>query len=124
MVVTTVNHISKATNKCWLCQTSDHWVDQCQRLISMSPKDRLKAMKDNHACFNMTTCSRQRQCSEKYNGIPCTMFHHPRLHKNINQSVSASSVGVASVKSGEALGYLDIRMYAYSGMCYSTLELK
>ena len=118
----TVSHLSKTTPtnktaytsyKCWPCQTSDHWVDQCPRIISMNPTDRMKVMKENHACFsclkkagrnhNLTTCSRRRQCPEKYNGAPCKMFHHPLLHNNPNPSIGASSVGVASVKSGEAL---------------------
>ena len=55
----TVNLVLKATDKksnssfkCWLCQTSDHWIDQCPRLASMKPTDRLTAMKDNHAHYS------------------------------------------------------------------------
>ena len=70
---TTVGHIfsNKPSNphKCWICQNSSHWVDQCSRLTSISPNDRLKAEKKNHACFccleragrdhRASTCSRR-----------------------------------------------------------------
>ena len=52
-----VSHISSnsgrpsSSHKCWICQTSSHWVDQCPRFTSLSPSDRLKAVKENHACF-------------------------------------------------------------------------
>ena len=28
--------------KCWICPSSDHWVDQCHTFTAMSPNDRLK----------------------------------------------------------------------------------
>ena len=42
----TVNH------KCWLCKMSTHWTDQCRKFTSMSPGNRLKAVKENHGCFS------------------------------------------------------------------------
>ena len=108
--------------RCWICKTSDHWVDQCKKLIGKTAPERLKFIKDNHACFsclkrssrshNMATCRRRRQCSEKKNGERCSYFHHPLLHfeethtSNTSNTAEASSsgrVGVASVSSNEAL---------------------
>ena len=108
----TVNHISSnsrpsSPHKCWICQNSSHWVDQCSRFTSMSPSDRLKTVKENHACFcclkragrdhRASTCSRRRQCSESINGNQCKYFHHPLLHA-ANQPVI---VGVASVENNQ-----------------------
>ena len=79
-----------ANHKCWLCKVSTHWTDQCQKFTSMSPSDRLKAVKENHGCFSclkragrdhkVSNCSRRRQCSESVNGSQCKYFHHPLLH--------------------------------------------
>ena len=38
--------------KCWVFDTSTHWVDQCERFKSMSPEERLKTVRENHACFS------------------------------------------------------------------------
>ena len=43
---------SPKSHKCWLCQNSNHWIDQCRKFISLSPENRLKAVKENHACFS------------------------------------------------------------------------
>ena len=44
---------NKAThNKCWLCKSPTHWPDQCQKFATLNADDRLKAVKDNHACFS------------------------------------------------------------------------
>ena len=40
-----VNH------KCWLCKVSTKWTDQCQKFTSMSPSDRLKAVKERIMVF-------------------------------------------------------------------------
>ena len=79
-----------ANHKCWLCKMSTHWTDQCPKFRSMSPSDRLKAVKENHGCFsclkragrdhNASNCSRRRQCSESFQGNQCKYFHHPLLH--------------------------------------------
>ena len=96
----TVNH------KCWLCKVSTHWTDQCQKFTSMSPSDRLKAVKENHGFFsclkragrdhNVSNCSRRRQCSESFNGSQCKYFHHPLLH-GANVTNSATALTVLSV---------------------------
>ena len=103
----TVNH------KCWLCKVSTHWTDQCQKFTSMSPSDRLKAVKENHGCFsclkragrdhNVSNCSCRCQCSESFNGSQCKYFHGytvtrllSRLH-GANATNSATALTVSSV---------------------------
>jgi len=76
--------------KCWFCKTSDHWLDQCHAFKAKSPGDRLKAVKENHACFSCLkkagrehksqNCSRRRQCTETTNGSQCSQYHHQLLH--------------------------------------------
>ncbi|XP_077981413.1 uncharacterized protein LOC144436486 [Glandiceps talaboti] len=119
-----VNYVSEGTSssgplryKCWICQSSDHWVDQCRKLIAMPPDKRLKTIKDGKACFSCLkkagknhaakTCSRRRHCQEMTNGMPCNMFHHPLLHTGA-QPVPAvmsdnNSVGVATIYGKETL---------------------
>ena len=36
--------------RCWLCKDT-HWIDHCQNFKAMSPDERMKAVKDNHACM-------------------------------------------------------------------------
>ena len=106
-----VNQISTSEEKgtvnykCWLCKTSTHWTDQCQKFTSMSPIDRFKAIKQNHGCFSclkragrdhVSNCSRRRQCSESFNGSQCKYFHHPLLH-GANATNSATALTVSSV---------------------------
>ena len=105
-----VNHVipqnsntrnSSPSPKCWICQTSSHWVDQCRKFTSLSPQERLTATKENHACFSClkragrdhrtTSCSRRRQCPEKSNGIQCTYYHHPLLHAAFQPTVASIS---------------------------------
>ena len=102
-----VHHISVESSKkqikfkCWLCKCNDHWVDQCSKLISMNPSERLKVVKENHACFcclkptnkdhKALTCKRRRQCPERVNGEQCKFFHHPLLHSYPSHSTSTSS---------------------------------
>ena len=93
-------------HKCWLCKVSTHWTDQCQKFTSMSPSDRLKAVKENHGCFSclkragrdhkVSNCSRRCQCSESFNGSQCKYFHHPLLH-GANATNSATALTVSSV---------------------------
>ena len=33
--------------KCWVCDTSTHWVDQWEKLKSMAPEERLKSVRKN-----------------------------------------------------------------------------
>ncbi|XP_071509125.1 uncharacterized protein [Diadema antillarum] len=96
--------------RCWMCKTKDgHWTDQCREFISKPQQERLKLVKDNHACFSclkqagrehrMSTCKRRRLCTESYKGQPCKFYHHPLLHpdQEMNQ------VGVATVGNKEAI---------------------
>ena len=76
--------------KCWLCKTSDHWVDQCHKFTALTPAARLEKVKENHACFSClkragrdhraSTCTRRRPCTEMVNNVPCNENHHPLLH--------------------------------------------
>ena len=56
----TVNH------KCWLCKVSTHWTVQCQKFTSISPSDRLKAVKENHGCFSFIRCGQQTGNSSRH----------------------------------------------------------
>ncbi|CAB4032698.1 PREDICTED: uncharacterized protein LOC107337338, partial [Paramuricea clavata] len=90
--------------KCWICDNSTRWVDQCEKFKSMSPEDRLKTVRENHACFSClkkagrdhraSNCSRRKQCTRKISGVQCKYYHHILLHP----SNPAASVGVASVE--------------------------
>ena len=102
-----VSHVGAAeTNtprvyRCWFCQNSNHWIDQCRKFTSLKPEDRIKAVKENHACFSClkragrdhrsANCSRRRQCPEKSNGVQCTFFHHPLLHGAMQPAVATVS---------------------------------
>ena len=60
--------------KCWVCKSSNHFVDQCRKFSSMNATERLQAVKDNHACYRClkragrdhksSNCSRRRQCPQ------------------------------------------------------------
>ena len=108
-----VNQVSEivekkpVNHKCWLCKTSTHWTDQCQKFTSMGVSARLKAVKENHGCFsclkragrehNVFTCSRRRQCSETFNGSQCKYYHHPLLHAaNITNPATALSISAVT----------------------------
>ncbi|KAK3735362.1 hypothetical protein QZH41_000452 [Actinostola sp. cb2023] len=72
-----VHHVTTEYNnkqhKCWMCQNSTHWPDQCQKLTALTVEDRLKAAKENHACFiclkqagrnhRSANCNRRKQCT-------------------------------------------------------------
>ena len=90
-----VNQVSGgAKAKCWICPSSDHWVDQCKKFMSMSLNERLKIVKENHACYSClkkagrdhraANCSRKRPCSEMVNNASCNKNHHPLLHAATN----------------------------------------
>ena len=84
--------------KCWICKNASHWTDQCQKFASLSLENRIKAVKENHACFSClkragrdhrsANCSRRRQCPEKSNGSQCPYYHHPLLHGAIQSTVA------------------------------------
>eukprot|EP00057_Strongylocentrotus_purpuratus_P025475 XP_011679949.1 PREDICTED: uncharacterized protein LOC100891320 [Strongylocentrotus purpuratus] len=95
--------------KCWICKSSEHWVDHCKKVLSKSQTERFQLMRDNHACFsclkkagrehNMRTCKRRKRCSKEINGEQCSSFHHPLLHRE----VQTRSEIVASVAGKSAL---------------------
>ena len=104
--------------RCWFCQNSNHWIDQCQKFTSLKPEDRIKAVKENHACFSClkragrdhrsVNCSRRRQCPEKSNGIQCTFFHHPLLHGAMQPAVATVSALTSSQRALLPIVQVDI----------------
>ena len=101
-----VHHLTKTNDgqndnlirhKCWFCKNSTHFPDQCEKIASLNHENRLKIVKENHACFSclkragrdhkMSNCSRRRQCPEIENGKQCTSFHHQLLHKSTKVNV-------------------------------------
>ncbi|CAB4024538.1 Hypothetical predicted protein [Paramuricea clavata] len=108
-----INHLhgeieggNKSRNRCWLCNNSSHWPDQCQKLAAMSVEERLVVAKENHVCFSclkkagrdhrQANCSRRKQCNKVENGSQCTFSHHPLLHKS--SAVGATLASVTSQK--------------------------
>ena len=107
-----VNHFGysekdkKERHKCWLCNDSTHWPDQCKKLGSMNVDERINLAKSNHVCFSclkragrehkQANCKRRRQCTKTENGVQCTYYHHPLLHKS-----NAVNIGVASLHENE-----------------------
>lgn len=104
-----VHHLTKTGEdgnksiRCWLCKSATHWPDQCQQFAALSQDERLKAAKENHACFSclkragrehrISNCSRRKQCTEVVeNGTQCKYYHHPLLHRRADLKVSISSV--------------------------------
>ncbi|XP_063959833.1 uncharacterized protein LOC129259266 [Lytechinus pictus] len=129
----TIGHISqddgsnerKPDFKCWLCETSDHWIDQCKKVLSKTQEERYQLMKDNRACFsclkragkdhNMKTCRRRKRCNEVINtGEQCSSYHHPLLHRQIQ----TGSVDIASMTGTSALlPVLKVKMLSPNGNC-------
>ena len=93
-------------NKCWLCASSTHWIDQCKKLISMTQPERLQKVKEGHACFSClkkagrdhrsSTCQRRRRCTESVDGQQCQYYHHPLLH-SVPDKPESKDVGIACV---------------------------
>lgn len=93
---------NKTRHKCWYCKSSDHWLDQCSSFTKLKVEERLKAAKENHACFSClkqagrdhraANCRRRKKCTKSENGQECSKYHHALLHQ-----ASYPSVGVASV---------------------------
>ena len=111
-----VHHLAKTNDgqndnlsrhKCWFCKNSTHFPDQCEKIASLNHENRLKIVRENHACFSclkragrdhrMSNCNRRRQCPEIENGKQCTSFHHPLLHKS-----TKVNVGVALTNENQA----------------------
>ena len=89
----------------------------------MSPDERMKAVKDNHACFsclkkagrahNSSNCSRRKLCTEKQDDTQCKYYHHPLLHS----AAYTNSVGVAAAVSnrGAVLPVVSVDILAANG---------
>lgn len=91
----------KTKHKCWFCEMSTHWPDQCTKFAALKYNERMEAAKRNHVCFSClkqagrnhyaANCSRKKKCAKSENGIECQAFHHPMLHKPKSVSVGAAS---------------------------------
>ena len=111
-----VHHLAKTNDKqndnlirhkCWFCKNSTHFLDQCEKIASLNHENRLKIVRENHACFSclkragrghkMSNCSRRRKYPEIENGKQCTSFHHQLLHKS-----TKVNVGVALTNENQA----------------------
>ena len=104
--VNVVTQASKPTSgstfrsKCWICDTNDHWTDQCKTFLDNSVADRYKLCKKNNVCFsclkkagkehNVGTCLKRKQCSKFFHGEQCKLFHHELLHGETNSKPSPS----------------------------------
>ena len=105
-------------HKCWICKSSSHWTDQCQKFVSLSLENRIKAVKENHACFSClkhagkghrsANCSRRRQCPEKSNGSPCPYYHHPLSHGAIQSTIATITSVTSSQKALLPIMQVDI----------------
>ena len=109
-----INHFkteedSREKPKCWICKVSTHWPDQCRKFQSLSIDDRVKTIKENHACFSClkkagrnhreSNCSRCKKCVKSENGQECQAYHHPLLHKT-------ATVGIAATAALESVGII------------------
>ena len=120
---------TKPFHKCWMCETSDHWTDQCQKFLTMSQPDRLKEAMQRHVCFSclkkagrehrMSTCRRRRQCIESKDGVQCKYYHHPLLHEDTVQNIHVG-VKVASITGKEAV--LPVIKTEFIGACERVRE--
>ena len=96
-------------HKCWICKSYDHWVDQCHKFTSMTPNERVKIIRGNHAGYTClkkagrdhraSNCSRRHPCTEMINNTPCNKNYHPLLHPGTNLIGMLSS----DLKTKEAL---------------------
>ncbi|XP_014668938.1 PREDICTED: uncharacterized protein LOC106810171 [Priapulus caudatus] len=103
-------------NRCWLCSSPDHWVDQCKKFASRPVPDRLRMAKKNRACFSCLRqaerghCKKRRPCPEMFQGQKCKFYHQPLLHpverrrpSNSSEQTQRAYVYVATVGAKEAL---------------------
>ena len=77
-----VNHFDSEKDhqertKCWLCNDSTHWPDQCTKFRSMDVDERINLVKAKHVCFSclkradrkrsQANCKKRRQCTRTEN---------------------------------------------------------
>ncbi|KAG1650305.1 hypothetical protein GQR58_028141 [Nymphon striatum] len=105
--------------RCWICQSNDHWVDQCRTFLGKSVEERRQLLKNGYACYsclkkcgkghNWTNCSRRQRCSQVINGERCSQFHHNLLHYRplagiVNTVVESEHQSLLPVVQAEVLG--------------------
>ncbi|KAG1650686.1 hypothetical protein GQR58_027818 [Nymphon striatum] len=105
--------------RCWICQSNDHWVDQCRTFLGKSVEERRQLLKNGYACYsclkkcgkghNWTNCSRRQRCLQVINGERCSQFHHNLLHYRplagiVNTVVESEHQSLLPVVQAEVLG--------------------
>ena len=98
---------AKKWHKCWVCETSNHWPDQCPRLNEMKVEERKKLAKENHACYAclkkagrvhfLQNCSRHCQCTIRENGTQCELYYHLLLHPSKSDGTATSMIPQSSM---------------------------
>ena len=108
---------------CYVCKEA-HYIDQCPRFKTMTPKERWEIVKDQKACFGclkrskghtVLNCLRRKECQEKNSdGSLCKKHHHKLLHDNTSPAppnlvgfVQDNSEAVLPVTSGKVKGRND-----------------
>ncbi|PIK60030.1 hypothetical protein BSL78_03028 [Apostichopus japonicus] len=51
--------------KCWVCESDDHWPDQCARFKELAVTERYQIVKEKHACFSCLKRAGKEQICER-----------------------------------------------------------
>lgn len=84
---------------CALCQ-QQHYINQCNKFLGMSPSERLQKVKELKLCLNCLKFHLVKNCNSKFNCQQCNQRHHSLLHlRNAIQSGnnSKNTIGDASI---------------------------
>ena len=92
----------KIRHRCWFCNNSNHWPDQCEKFAANTVDERINAAKTHHVCFSclkkagrdhrQANCSRKKQCTKVEKGSQCTSTHHPLLHKPKSENIGVAAL--------------------------------
>lgn len=90
------------SEQCYVCK-GEHYVNQCSRLLAMTPSERWKIVKEQRGCFSCLkrgkghtsfNCSRRVLCGRKCSdSSACKRRHHGLLHEE-----SSSTLNVAFIQ--------------------------
>ena len=117
-------------SKCWLCNTSSHWMDKCQTFGALTVDERIKLAKENHICFaclkpaarnhGIENCRNHRKCTKKGQGKQCAHYHHSLLHKSIPVRINVASF---STTHEAILPIVTMRIHGQNGLQKSSNAL-
>ena len=92
----------KIRHRCWFCNNSNHWQDQCEKLAAKTVDERISATKTHHVCFSclkkaarhhrQANCGRKKQCTKVGKGSQCTSTPHPLLHKPKRENIGVAAL--------------------------------